>query len=87
MRLALKLITNFTPGHWLVIVAQELAVSRKNRIREALKQFIAVDDAMALVTMGELALYTSNFSAPPLMEEDWVVLCQTLFQVTGLEER
>ena len=52
---ALKLIANLTTGNQPGIVMQELVASTKKRIMEALRQFIAVDNTRALVTMGELA--------------------------------
>ena len=112
------------------IVVQKLAASSKHWIIEALKRFIAVDNARTLVTMGEPAKYrevqpivlpnfdkvthprasvtegdnvltlrldelgaqklfvdTSKAPAgqwrPPLVEEDWVVPCQALYQAIG----
>ena len=120
----LKLVTNLIKGNQLGVEVKDLTESRKDRLAEALLTFISVDNAVALVTMGELVQFkevrkgvlpsfrwygdakaiqgeevmtlrpeaqgtrkltvprrrSQRTWGPPLMEEDWVVLCQAPYQ-------
>ena len=55
MASALQLVTNLLKGHKLEAVVSGLTEDGKKKLAEALESFFAVDNARALVTVGELA--------------------------------
>ena len=58
MIIALALVTNLiSKGNKLCVEVKGLTDSRKERPAEALATFTSVDNARALVTMGELARF------------------------------
>ena len=62
---SLKLVTSLLKGNKLGVVVKGPTESSKYRLTQALASFIAVDNARALVTVGELAQFKGCRVLPP----------------------